>query len=141
MDETLALIDSLINEIVHAKTTAMSKGKKVVVDREQTLDMLEKLKLLASMQSDNRGFMAPSGTEELVGETHPELFGLEGEALLRQAKLEADKIKDGANKYAESVFNNMLISLSKAATAVKNGKERVKLYQNKPGTENSNNET
>jgi len=129
MDETLALIDSLINEILGAKSAAMSKGKKVIVDKEQLLDMLEKLKLMASLQSDNRGFMAPSGTEELVGETHPELFGLEGEALLRQARSEADKIKDGANKYAESVFNNMLISLSKAATAVKNGKDRIKLYQ------------
>jgi len=129
MDETLALVNSLTNEILEANTAVMSKGKKVIVNKNQFLDMLERLKLMISMQSNQSNFINPTSTEEMVGETHPELFGLEGEALLRQAKAEADRIKDGANKYAESVFNNMLISLSKAATAVKNGKERINLYK------------
>ena len=63
--------------------------------------------------------------KEHIGESNPELFGLEGEALLKQAKIEADKIKSGANEYAESVLNNLMITLTKAETAVNNGKERL----------------
>ena len=133
MEEALALINSISDMIKEAKPTSFGKKKNAIVDRDDILNLLEKLRLVVTIQSD-LPINATQNSGELVGETHPELFGLEGEALLRQAKAEADKIKNGADKNAESVFNNMLITLSKSATAIKNGKERINKY--KSGVQN-----
>ncbi len=133
MEEALALINAISEILKEAKPASFGKKHKVTVNRDELLNMLDKLKLVVTIQADSPISM-PQNKGEIVGETHPELFGLEGEALLRQAKVEADKIKEGADKYAESVFNNMLITLSKAATAIKNGKERINKY--KSGVEN-----
>jgi len=128
MEEGLGLIDSIINIVLNAKPSVFSGKKNILINRDEMLDMLEKLKILISMKSD-MGIVDNRPKEDRVGETHPELFGLEGEALLRQANAGSDKIRTGANQYAESVLNNLLITLSKSANAIKNGKDRLNKYK------------
>jgi hypothetical protein len=127
MEEIAGLIDSIVSTIMTAKRAALSH--KVLVDRDALLEMLDKLKKSLDLTEEVRVIRPAMNVQKNKDEINPEIFGLEGEALLRQAKIEADKIKGGANQYAESVLDNLLISLTKAESAITNGKERLQKYK------------
>ena len=131
--EALGLIDAIISTISDSPRPMLSKGK-VTINESQILDMLEKLRLVVqkggsvareSVAVDND---IPAKKKSL-GETNPQLFGLEGEALLRQAKEESDKIRESADKYAENVLTNLQVVISKMMRNIETGKSRLAKYQ------------
>ena len=85
--EALGLIDAIITTISESPNKSFNKGK-VVVEKERLLDMLEKLKLVVQRGGDVIRSAIQTEVKEpqiikqqLIGETNPEVFGQEGEAL------------------------------------------------------------
>ncbi len=130
--EALGLIEAIIATVAESPNYLFSKNK-VVVNTEQLFDMLEKLKVIVQQGggvAQNVVTVAPE-KNKTVAETNPELFGLEGEALLRQAKEEAEKMRASADRYAENVLSNLQVVINKMLRNIDNGKERLKTYKEK----------
>jgi len=136
--EALGLIDAIITTINDSPKKAFSNDK-VIIDKKQIKNMLEKLKMVISRGGDVvREAISGGANDEqpvvmeqkkLIGESSPELFGVEGEALLLQAKEEAGKIRDGADKYADNVLANLMVIVSKMERTIENGRERLGQYK------------
>mgnify|MGYP000906016819 CR=1 FL=1 len=135
--ESLGLIDAIITTIADAPTKSFSKTK-VIIDREQVIDMLEKLRLVLQKGSDIVRKSVTMNPEEeqqrktrRIAETNPELFGLEGEALIRQAKDEAERIRLEADEYARNVLTNLQVGITKMMRTIEVNKERLSKYKEK----------
>lgn len=133
--ESLGLIEAIIATVADSPNYLFSKNK-AIVNTEQLLDMLEKLKVIIQQGggvAQNNVTVDPENDikNKSVAETNPELFGLEGEALLRQAKEEAEKMRANADRYAENVLSNLQIVVSKMLRNIDSGKERLKTYKDK----------
>ena len=135
--EALGLVDAIITTVADAPVKSFSKTK-VIVDREQIIDMLEKLRLVLQKGSDivrKSVTMNPNDdyqrqTRRAV-DTNPELFGLEGEALIRQAKDESERIRQEADEYARNVLTNLQVGITKMMRTVEVNKERLSKYKEK----------
>jgi gas vesicle protein len=131
--EALGLIDAIIATICDSPRPVFSK-KKVIIDEDRILEMLEKLKLVIQ-SGGNIARKSVTMKEELptrpkkLAETNPQLFGAEGEALLRQAKEETEKMHLAADEYAKNVLTNLQVVVTKMMRNLENGKERLKKYQ------------
>ncbi len=133
--ESLGMLDAIIATLMESPKYMMSK-KRVVVNLPEMLDLLEKLRMVLQRGGDlvkksvtvdpERGQMVQ---KKSLAETNPEIFGLEGEALLRQAKDQAEKIKGNADKYAENVLTNLQVIVTKMMRNIETGKDRLKKYQ------------
>lgn len=129
--ESLGLIEAIITTLVESPHYMFSK-RRVVVDLPEMIDMLEKLKIVVqrggeiATKSITQQEEAP---RKSLAETNPEMFGLEGEALLRQAKEYAERVKLNADKYAENVLTNLQVVITKMMRNIENGKERLKKYK------------
>lgn len=135
--EALGLVDAIITTVADAPTKSFSKTK-VIVDREQIIDMLEKLRLVLQKGSDivrKSVTMNPSDDYQRktrrAADTNPELFGLEGEALIRQAKDESERIRQEADEYARNVLTNLQVGITKMMRTVEVNKERLSKYKEK----------
>jgi hypothetical protein len=135
--EALGLVDAIITTIADAPTKSFSKNK-VIVDRDQVIDMLEKLRLVLQKGSDIvRKSVTMNPDEEhqrktrRIAETNPEMFGLEGEALIRQAKDESERIRQEADDYARNVLTNLQVGITKMMRTIEVNKERLSKYKEK----------
>lgn len=135
--EALGLVDAIITTIADAPTKSFSKTK-VIVDRDQVVDMLEKLRLVLQKGSDIVRKSVTMNPEEdyqrktrRIAETNPELFGLEGEALIRQAKDESERIRQEADEYARNVLTNLQVGITKMMRTIEVNKERLSKYKEK----------
>jgi hypothetical protein len=135
--EALGLVDAIITTIADAPTKSFSKTK-VIVDREQVIEMLEKLRLVLQKGSDIvRKSVTMNPDEEYqrktrrIAEVNPELFGLEGEALIRQAKDESERIRQEADEYARNVLTNLQVGITKMMRTIEVNKERLSKYKEK----------
>lgn len=127
--EALGLIEAIITTLIESPHYMFSK-RRVIADLPELIDMLEKLK--AVIQRGGQVAVRAVAQEEVkkpVAETNPEIYGLEGEALLRQAKEHAERIKQNADKYADNVLTNLQIIVTKMMRNIENGKERLKKYK------------
>ena len=131
--EVLGLVEAIISTISESPRQVFAKNK-AVINVDQVIDMLEKLKVILHRGGDFAKDSVTVDSENVVkkksvAETNPELFGLEGEALLRQAKNEADKMKENADKYAENVLTNLQVVVTKMMRNIENGKDRLTKYK------------
>lgn len=131
--EVLGLVEAIISTVAESPRQMFAKNK-VVVNADQVIDMLEKLKIVLQRGGDFAKSSVTVASEAAVrkrsvAETNPELFGLEGEALLRQAKDEADKMRVNADKYAENVLTNLQVVITKMMRNIENGKDRLTKYK------------
>lgn len=135
--EALGLIDAIITTIADAQPKSFSKTK-VVIDREQVIEMLEKLRLVLQKGTDiirKSVTMNPDDVHQKktrrLAEVSPEVFGLEGEALLRQAQEEAARVRGEADEYAKNVLVNLQVGITKMMRTIEVNKERLKQYKEK----------
>ncbi len=130
--EALGMIDAIIATLMESPKTMFSKHK-AIVNLPDVLDMLEKLRMVVQRGGEIAKKSVTVGFENMPqkkpAEINPEVFGVEGEALLRQAKDHAERIKANADKYAENVLTNLQVVITKMMRNVDNGKERLKKYQ------------
>jgi hypothetical protein len=129
--EALGLIDAIIATIADSPRPMFSK-KQVIVDEERVLQMLDKLKTV--IQGDGEVVRRSVTKPELVNnkpkkEFNPQVFGVEGEALIRQAQEESGKMRAAADDYAKNVLTNLQVVVTKMMRTLENGKERLKKYQ------------
>jgi len=126
--ESLGLIEAIITTLLESQHYMFSK-RRVVVDLPELVDMLEKLKIVIQRNGEQLSKPVEESPRRNIVDTNPEAFGLEGEALLRQAKEYSERIKQNADKYAENVLTNLQVIITKMMRNVENGKERLKKYK------------
>jgi hypothetical protein len=127
--EALGLIDAIIATISDSPRPMFSK-KQVMVDEERVLQMLDKLKVVIQSDGDvvRRSVTKPE-LAKAKREFNPQVFGVEGEALIRQAQEESTKMRAAADDYAKNVLTNLQVVVTKMMRTLENGKERLKKYQ------------
>ncbi|MDR2431788.1 MAG: hypothetical protein LBD99_06010 [Candidatus Margulisbacteria bacterium] len=128
--EAIGLIEAIIAVVKDCPKAAWHKDK-VVVESAKILEMLEKLKLVVQTdgQAAKNSIALTDAPRVRKAEVDPKIFGVEGEALIRQAKEEASNLRQAADEYAKNVLSNLQIVVNKMLRNLETGKERLKKYQ------------
>ena len=128
--EAIGLIDTLIS-LINACPKAPFSKTKITVEKAELLEMLEKLKLVIETEGAvaKQSIVPQQPYVIKKAEVDPKVFGVEGEALLRQAKEEANNIRHGSDEYAKNVLSNLQILLNKMMRNLEVSKERLKTYR------------
>lgn len=130
MESSIGVVEAIMALIEGCPKAPFQKNK-VLVEKQTILDMLDKLRLV--IQTSGAASQAATVTQDIPrlrkAEVDPKIFGVEGEALIRQAKEEANSMRQAADDYAKNVLNNLQIVVSKMLRNLEVGKERLKKYQ------------
>jgi len=131
MESSIGVLEAVI-ALVEGCPKAPFQKDKILVEKKTLLDMLAKLRLV--IQTDGAASQSATMTQEVAprlrkAEVDPKVFGVEGEALIRQAKEEANGMRQAADDYAKNVLDNLQIVISKMLRNLETGRERLKKYQ------------
>ena len=128
--EAIGLIDTIIS-LVSACPRARFSKTKIVIAKKDLLDMLDKLKLVIETEgaAAKQSIVPQPSYVVKKAEVDPKIFGVEGEALIRQAKEEANNIRQGSDEYAKNVLKNLQVLLNKMMLNLEVSKERLKTYR------------
>lgn len=131
--EILGLLDTLESLILDG--TKIPLTKKVVIDENKVLALIDKLRLVCqgggglAKEAIVSRTAAKTEEEKIAAET-PELEGRsrdEAKAVevLQQAYQMAKEIRDGADKYADEVLANLEATSTRILRTIKAGRERL----------------
>ena len=128
--EAIGLIDTIIS-LVNAYPKAPFSKTKITVEKPELLEMLEKLKLVIETEgvAAKQSVVPQQPYEVKKAEVDPKVFGTEGEALIRQAREEAEHVRQRSDQYAKNVISNLEILLNKMMRNVEVNKERLVVYR------------
>lgn len=129
--EILGLLDTLESIILDG--TKIPFTKKIMVDEEKILSIIDKIRLVIQGGSD---FAKKAiAREELRGAEAEERPREEAKAVevLEQAYQMAKEVREGADKYADEVLANLEAASTRILRTIKAGRER--LAKTQPGSE------
>lgn len=131
--EILGLLDTLESIILDSSKVPFSK--KVMVDEEKVLAIIDKIRLViqggndfakkAIGRSDSHSAASEEQTiEEAVEMARPKNEN-KGTEVLEQSYQMAKEIRDGADKYADEVLANLEATSTRILRTIKAGRERL----------------
>ncbi|MFA4967583.1 MAG: hypothetical protein WC624_05125 [Candidatus Margulisiibacteriota bacterium] len=131
--KVLGLLDTLESVILDGFKFPLTK--KVMVNEEQVLKIIDKIRLV--LQGGDE-FQKTEKVERKVeismapAEALPETDKGKATEIVQQAYLLAKEIREGADKYADEVLSNLELSTSRVLRTIKAGRDRlVKTVQGK----------
>lgn len=135
--EILGLLDTLESLILDGFKIPLTK--KTLVNEEQILSIIDKIRLVAQGGEDFA--KSAIGREKLLSsrpaaDPIPEVQSEKGESavVLEQAYQIAKEVRGGADKYADEVLSNLELTTTRVLRTVQAGRER--LQKTVQGTEN-----
>ncbi len=143
MMKILGLLDTLESVVLDGFKIPLTK--KTVVNEEQLLKIIDKIRLVASGGDE---FNKPSAAQEKadkkaeIAAPGPTLEIQQADSergkateIIQQAYQLAKEIREGADKYADEVLSNLELSTTRVLRTVKAGRDRlVKTVQGKQNT-------
>ncbi|MCP4049736.1 MAG: hypothetical protein GY730_03410 [bacterium] len=115
MNEILGLLDSLEAAVLESKRIPFTD--KVILEEKTILQLVDKIRLVLNNEGSFARKVVDVSNEEKISDNRASAIeagsNLESGKLLYEAENEAEKIKEGANEYADYVLANLQLMLAK----------------------------
>ncbi len=111
MNELLGMMDALEAMIVEANRMPFTQN--VVIDQKRVLQLIKKIRLALQSSENMIRKSVEVGQIPLGEQADPYLTAVEKAQVVQEAVAKADKVRAGANEYADQVLANLQLVVSK----------------------------